>query len=177
MRLAGHDFAIASGLAALLLVNAYAYSANTSEPEGGEEECIFDQHEQHKVYLELEKKYPGSRYMEDQYELQIPEGRDQVVLRRGGCVHFGIYIKLLTARTNLYEDEAAFFAAVSRLIADYGQNLLTTEMLEKSREKQEMEVVELNDGVYYVLPYPDAVFEVWRRHDEEHTTIGVSIYD
>jgi len=170
---------VVSGLVTLFLIQDFgpAIAAETSQSEIDEEECIFDQLEQHKAYLELEKKYPGSRYIEDQYELQIPENGNLVKLRRGGCVHFGIYIEFQTARTDNYEEEDAFFAELSRLIADYGQKLLRPEMLETSRAKGGLEVVELDNGVYYVLPYPVAVFEVWRRHDEAHTTIGVSIYD
>jgi hypothetical protein len=160
----------------LITCPALAISAEQAETESDEEECIYDQDEQVNAYLELEKKYPGSRYVEDKYELQIPENGDQVTLRRGGCVHFGIYIEFRTARTEQFEDESAFFAKVSDLIGDYGQKLLEPAMLENSRAKQSVEIVELHDGVYYVLPHPDAVFETWRRHDEEHTTIGVSFY-
>jgi hypothetical protein len=147
-----------------------------SAESADEEECIFDQLEQHTAYLELEKRYPGSRYIEDRYHLLIPEGGDQVILRRGGCVHFGIAIELRTSRTDAYDEEPAFFAKVSELISDYGQNLLKPDMLAKSRAHHAPHAEEFEDGAYYFLQHPDAVFEAFRRHDDTHTKIGVSIY-
>lgn len=155
---------------------ALAGAVTTAESEDQEEQCIFDQYEQEEAYRALERKYPGSRYIDDEYHLLIPLDGDQVILRRGGCVHFGIAIEFRTNRTDEYDDEPAFFARVSDLIADYGQDLLTPEMLEESSSGQAPAVETLADGVYYLLPYPDAVFEAFRRHDDEHTTIGVSFY-
>jgi hypothetical protein len=157
----------------LMLASGTAYSA---DGEADDEECIFDQAEQQKAYLALEKKYPGSRFVEEKYHLLIPAGGAQVILRRGGCVHFGIAIEFRTRRTDDYDDEAAFFAKVSELMALYGQNLLKPEVLERSRAKQAPQAEEMADGVYYFLPYPDAVFEAFRRQDDEYTTIGVSFY-
>jgi hypothetical protein len=153
-----------------------ANTVTAEESEDQEEECIFDQHEQEEAYRALEQKYPGSRYVEGEYHLLIPLDGDQVILRRGGCVHFGIAIEFRTNRTDEYDDESDFFARVSDLIADYGQDLLTPEMLEESRSGRAPVVEAFADGIYYLLPYPDATFEAFCRHDPDHTTLGVSFY-
>jgi hypothetical protein len=49
-------------------------------------------------------------------------------------------------------------------------------MLAKSRAHHAPHAEEFEDGAYYFLQHPDAVFEAFRRHDDTHTKIGVSIY-
>ena len=180
-----HDVDIGTGSpprlkVAILIVAIFCssvYSAERVESNGDEEECIFDQDAQDAAYRELEKKYPGSRYLEHEYKLIILVGGDQITLRRGGCVHFGISIELRSSKTGEYDDEAVFTAKVMDLVTEYGQDLIRPDMLEKSINAENRHVTKNDSGVYYFLPYPDATFEMFLRHDQEHTIIGVSFYN
>ncbi len=154
-----------------------AHAAAPSETGDGDEECIFDQQEQKEAYLALEKKYPGSRYVEDQYKLIIPSNGVQITLRRGGCVHFGVSIELRTSRTQQYEDDDVFFSKIMDLVKEYGQDLIDLEKLAQSIQDRNWSESKLDDSVYYFLAYPDvAAFEIYRKHDHQHTTIGISVY-
>lgn len=161
----------------LLFVScAPSYSAEESEQESDEEECIYDQDEQEKAYLELEKKYPGSRYVEDQHKLLISDHGDEVTLRRGGCVHFGISVELRIIRTQKYESETVFLSKVTDLVTEYGWELIDLETLHHSISSKKWYFTKDETGAYYFLSYPDATFEMFRRHDDEYTVIGVSFY-
>ncbi len=125
----------------------------------------------------MQEIYSGSRYTEDEHKLVIPDDESQVTLRRGGCVHFGISIEFRIARTERYDDEAVFLTKVRDLIKEYGQELADQEFLDKAIDNEARHVTRDDTGVYYFLPYPDATFEIFLRHDPEHTTIGISFYD
>lgn len=161
----------------LLAACGVAFATAPSAVGDGEEECIFDQEEQKAAYLALEKKYPGSRYVEDQYKLIIPRNGVQITLRRGGCVHFGVSIELRTPRTKQYEDDDVFFSTIMDLAKDYGQDLIDLEKLAGSIQDKNWSESKLDESVYYFLAYPDiAAFEIYRKHDNQHTTIGISFY-
>jgi len=161
----------------LLAACGVALATAPSAVGDGEEECIFDQEEQKAAYLALEKKYPGSRYIEDQYKLIIPRSGHQITLRRGGCVHFGVTIEFQTSRTQEYDDEDVFFSKVMDLVGEYGQGLIDLEKLAQSIQDKNWFESKLDESVYYFLAYPDvAAYETYRKHDHQHTTIGISFY-
>jgi hypothetical protein len=161
----------------LLAACGVAHAAAPSASGDGDEECIFDQQEQKAAYLALEKKYPGSRYVEDQYKLIIPGSGHKITLRRGGCVHFGVSIELRTPRTKQYEDDDVFFSTIMDLAKEYGQGLIDLEKLAQSIQEKNWSESKLDESVYYFLAYPDvAAFEIYRKHDHQHTTIGISFY-
>lgn len=147
-----------------------------SLPLLAEEECIFDQEAQKEAYVELQKKYPGSRYIEEEYKLIIPKDAHQITLKRGGCVHFGITIELRIARTEDYENEDIFFSKVLELVTEYGQELIDPKALERTIKEKKWQEIKGEEGTYYFL-YSEAVtaFEVFRNHDREHTVIHASL--
>lgn len=148
-----------------------------SLPLLAEEECIFDQETQKEAYVELQKKYPGSRYIEEEYKLIIPKDGHQITLKRGGCVHFGITIELHLPRTEEYEDEDIFFSKILDLVTEYGQELIDPKKLARTIKERRWQEIKQEKGAYYFL-YSEAVtaFEVYRNHDRERTTIGASFY-
>ena len=68
--------------------------------------CDLDQAERHRKNLQLQKKYPGSKYTEKNHTILIPKGGEEISLNIGGCVHNGVAIELKTKMTNKYNDEA-----------------------------------------------------------------------
>ncbi|MDH3671537.1 MAG: hypothetical protein OES46_10280 [Gammaproteobacteria bacterium] len=148
-----------------------------SLPLLAEEECIFDQEAQKETHVELQKKYPGSRYIEEEYKLIIPKDGHQIILKRGGCAHFGITIELRIARTEEYEDEDIFFSKVLELVTEYGQELIDPKKLARTIKERRWQEIKQEEGTYYFL-CSEAVtaFEVFRNHDREHTTIHASFY-
>lgn len=148
-----------------------------SIPLLAEEECIFDQNEQRQAYIKLQEKYSGSRYVEHERKLVIPKDGQQITLKRGGCVHFGMTIELRTRKTERYEKEGSFFAEILALVTEYGQEFIDPKKLEKTIENKKWLAVERNGGALYFLYYETVTsFEVYRNHDGEQTTIGVSFY-
>ncbi|MFQ5936959.1 MAG: hypothetical protein ACE5LB_11195 [Acidiferrobacterales bacterium] len=148
-----------------------------SIPLLAKEECIYDQKKQKEAYVELQRKYSGSRYIEDEYQLIIPKDGHQITLKRGGCVHFGITIELHIPRTEEYENEDIFFSKILDLVTEYGQELIDPKKLERTIKDKKWLEIKQKEGAYYFLYY-EAVssFEVYRNHDREHTTIGASFY-
>lgn len=151
----------------------------SSPVQAGEEECIFDQEDQKKAYIELEKKYPGSTYIEEEYKLLIPRDGNQITLKRGGCVHFGITIDLRIPKTTEYNNEDKFFAKILELSTEFGHEVIDPEKLEKIIKDKKWKNLgtEQDDGAYYFLPYGNlTAFEAYMRHDKEYTTISASFY-
>ncbi len=141
------------------------------------EECIYDQKEQKEAYVGLQKKYPGSRYIEDEHKLIIPKDRHQITLKRGGCVHFGITIELRIPRTEEYENEDIFFSKILELVTEYGQELIDPDKLKQTIKDKKWYEIKEKEGAYYFLSYEKVTaFEVYRNHDREHTTISASFY-
>ena len=141
------------------------------------EECLFDQDGQHAAYLELQTAHSGSRYEEDKARLIILRNGDILTLRRGGCVHFGITIELQTPRTEAYATEAAFFAKIVELVAEFGGELVQADKLAENIEQQMWHNGSDEDGMVYFIGYEGVqAFEVYQRHSETHTTIGASFY-
>jgi hypothetical protein len=103
-----------------------------SLPLLADEGCIFDQQEQENAYVELQKKYPGSRYIKEEYKLIIPKDGHQITFKRGGCVHFGITIELRIPRTEEYENENIFFSKIVDLVTEYGQELIDPKKLART---------------------------------------------
>ena len=142
-----------------------------------DEQCIFDQDEQKQAYLELEKQYEGSEYVEEKYALLIPWKGDLISLKRGGCVHFGVSIELQSIKTDQFEDVEVFFSKILELVTEFGQGLIDTEKLERTIQDENWHENRLGSDIHYFLAYPDvSAFEIFRRHDQENTTIGISFY-
>jgi len=142
-----------------------------------DEQCIFDQDEQKQAYLELEKKYEGSEYVEEKYALLIPWKGDLITLKRGGCVHFGVSIELQSIKTDQFEDVEVFFSKILELVTEFDQGLIDREKLERSIQDENWHENRLGSDIHYSLAYPDvSAFEIFRRHDQENTTIGISFY-
>ena len=161
----------------LLSLSALALAAQSENDVANEEQCIFDQDEQKLAYLELEKQYEGSEYVEEKYALLIPWKEDLITLKRGGCVHFGVSIELRTIRTDQFEDVGVFFSKILELVTEFDQGLIDRAKLEQSIQDENWQEILLGGDIHYSLAYPDvSAFEIFRRHDQEHTTIGVSFY-
>jgi len=173
------EWSAGAALATISLLSSFqiATAQESSDSIEGEEQCIFDQDEQHAKYLELERQYSGSRYVEEEYALRIPQNGDLVTLKRGGCVHFGVSIEFRTPKTTKFEDKAVFFAKVLDLVTEFDQALIDRTKLEESIRDENWLESNLGGDIYYSLTYPDvSAFEIFRKHDKQHTTIGVSFY-
>lgn len=164
-------------LAFVFLLSTLQISTAQDSPDLDEEQCIFDQEEQKQVYLELEKQYEGSEYVEEQYALLIPWEGELVTLKRGGCVHFGVSIELQTIKTDQFEDAAVFFSKILELVTEFDQGLIDREKLAQSIRDENWHENRLDRDVYYSIAYPDvSAFEIFRKHDQDNTTIGISFY-
>ncbi len=142
-----------------------------------DEECIFDQEEQHKRYLQMQKEYAGSRYIEREHKLVISKNGVEITLRRGGCVHFGITIEYRVPKTTRYENETLFFAKITELVTEYGQELVDPEKLKKTIQARKWHKIEGDRGGYYFIGYEGVIsFEAFQKHSAKHTTVVVSFY-
>lgn len=157
-------------LAVLLLLTASPLVAE-------EEECIFDQSEQKAKYLELQKNYPGSRYLEGEYKLLIPRDGYEISLSRGGCVHFGISIKLSLPKTDEFKSEEALFEKVVQMVEEFGRELVDPEKLKEVIKEKKWSNQSDDRVLYYFLGYEGVTaFEVYQRDEEGKTLLGVSFY-
>jgi hypothetical protein len=141
-----------------------------------DDDCDFDQAERLRNILEVQKQYPGSRYLKDQYALLIPRGPDEVTLSIGGCVHYGVGIELKTKRTSKFNSEAALMKAVLELIKNYSQGLVEYDrVVNIIAHKDWRDLLPTHD--YYVLNYDEiSTFEVYRKNDNGFTIIGLNFY-
>lgn len=142
-----------------------------------DEECIFDQAEQHKRYLQMQREYEGSRYIEKEHKLIIPKNGAEITVKRGGCVHFGITIEYRVAKTTRYENEKLFFAKITELVAEYGQELVDLERLKETIKERKWQKIEGDDGRYYFIGYEGVIsFEAFQKQSAKHTTVVASFY-
>jgi hypothetical protein len=143
-----------------------------------EEECIFDQNQQKLDYLELEKQYPGSKYIENEYKLIIPRENHQIHFRKGGCVHYGITIESIQPITEKYKNENSLFLEVVSLIEEYGQGMVDSNKLKTLLNQKKWNNLSNDDVMYYFVPYEGyTAFEIYQRDEDSQTIIGVSFYD
>jgi hypothetical protein len=148
-----------------------------STPLSAEEECVFDQAAQKAKYIELQKKYPGSQYIESEYKLVIPRGTSQISLSRGGCVHFGITIEETMPLTHRFQTEDAFFEKILALVTEFGQELVTPEELAQIITQKKWKNLSGDHGMYYFIPLSGlTAFEAYQRDEGNQTTIGASFY-
>jgi hypothetical protein len=142
-----------------------------------DEECIFDQAEQHKRYLQMQEEYEGSRYIEKEHKLIIPKNGTEITLKRGGCVHFGITIEYRVPKTTKYENEDLFFAKIIELVAEYGQELIDPERLKETIKARKWQKIEGGNGGYYFIGYEGVIsFEAFQKQSAKHTTVVASFY-
>ncbi|MDH3975180.1 MAG: hypothetical protein OEV42_12940 [Deltaproteobacteria bacterium] len=143
-----------------------------------EEECIFDQKEQLLEYKRLEKQYAGSEYIENEYKLVIPKGKNQVHLRKGGCVHYGMTIELVQPKTDKYRVDKPFFSEVISLLEAYGQDMVDMKLLRKLLDDKQWTDMSNESGRYFFINYEDYTsFEIYERNDDSQTIIGVNFYN
>lgn len=155
-------------ISALLLVQAAAVA---------DDECDFDQDEQVQNNLLLEKKYPGSKYVKEEYKLVIPRGADEVTLSIGGCVHYGVLVELKTKKTTKFDSEQALMKAAVELAKEYSQDMIDYERMAKVIAQKDWNDPSSATRDYYLLNYDGlSTFEVYRRDEEDFTVIGVNYY-
>ena len=142
-----------------------------------EEECVFDQAAQKAKYFELQKKYPGSQYIESEYKLVIPQGASQISLSRGGCAHFGITIEEKMPLNRRFQTEDAFFKKILALVTEFGQELVTPEELAQIVAQKKWKNLSSEQGMYYFIPLSGlTAFEAYQRDEGNQTIIGASFY-
>lgn len=148
-----------------------------STPLSAEEECVFDQAAQKAKYLELQKKYPDSQYIESEYKLVMRRGASQISLSRGGCVHFGITIEEEMPLTHRFQTEDVFFEKILELVTEFGQELVAPEELAQIITQEKWKNLSGEHGMYYFIPLSGlTAFEAYQRDDGNQTTIGASFY-
>lgn len=141
------------------------------------DECDFDQDERVRSYLLLEKKYPGSRYLKDEYRLVIPRGADEITLSIGGCVHYGVLVELKTKKTTKFDSEEALMKVAIDLVKEYAQDIIEHKRVEKIVAQKDWNDLASAAHDYYLLNYDDlSTFEVYRRNEGDFTIVGVNYY-
>lgn len=144
---------------------------------GAANACDIDQAERHRNNLQLQKKYPGSKYIKKQNTILIPKGEDEVSLNIGGCVHNGVAIELKTKITNKYDDEIKLTNKIYELSKEYSQGLIEHSKVEKVIAGKKWTSINPNIEGYYVLNYSkNSTFEFYRRSEKGSTYVGVYYY-
>ena len=142
-----------------------------------EEECLLDQAELRKELQRLGERYPSSRYDEVGNKLIIPREGGQLILRRGGCVHFGIYIGLTTPGTEFFPTKEAFFEKIQALVAEFVRELVDPKKLARLIEAEHWHDASNEDGWSYFLGYEGLTsVEGYQRRSEADTTTGLLAY-
>jgi hypothetical protein len=142
-----------------------------------EDECDFDQKEQLKQNIELQKKYPGSHLAEDNRVLVIPVDEGEVWLGIGGCVHYGITVELKTKFRDRYKREDAFMRRILGLAKAYAQGYIDYERLRAMIDARKWNK-ETSPIRYYSLQYDDiSTFEVYESEEDGRAVIGLSYYN
>lgn len=141
------------------------------------DDCDFDQSERIRNNLQLQTKYPGSRYIKEEYKLIIPRGEDEITLNIGGCVHYGVSIELKTKRTNKYDIEDVFMKKIVNLVKDYSQDYIDHKKVENIIAEKRWNNINPETNDFYLFNYDDfSTFQVYRRHEGSITIIGIYHY-
>lgn len=139
------------------------------------EECDFDQQERSQLMLELQKKYPGSRYDEKDYSLEIPRGKDMVHLGIGGCVHYGVMIEFQTNDSGSYDNEQALMALVLALVKEYSQGQLDHDKLRALVTAKQWNRPE--PGIYFLNYEEFSVTQIYWHLDDDKMVLGIYSYN
>ncbi len=142
-----------------------------------EDECDFDQKAQLEHNFALQKKYPGSRLVEDNRVLVIPVDEGEVWLGIGGCVDYGISIELKTRFRDRYKSEDALMRRILGLAKTYAQGHIDPEQLRGVIDAKKW-TKETSSTRSYLLQYDDiSTFEVYEGEDGSRGVIGLSYYN
>jgi hypothetical protein len=142
-----------------------------------DDECDFDQREQLKNNIELQKKYPGSHLAEDNRVLVIPVDEGEVWLGIGGCAHYGITVELKTKFRDRYKSEDALMRRILGLARAYSQGYIDHERLRAVIDAKKWNK-ETSPIRYYFVQYDDiSTFEVYESEDGSRTVVGLSYYN
>ena len=142
-----------------------------------DDECDFDQAERHRSNLALQKKYPGSKFIENKYTLTIFDGADEILLGVGGCVHFGVMIELRTKKTTAYDSDTALLQKIVALAKQYSQGYVDHGVLQEKINAGKWRNIDPKTSNYFMLDYDEfSTFEIYRRNEDGLTIIGLNHY-
>ena len=148
--------------------------ANLSKAQ---DECIFDTKNQEKVLIKLQKKYRGSKLIENQNTLEVTWDRGIVRYQRGGCDHFGENIRYLTSENLDFSNKSILFAQVTKMAKEFFRDLISGEELEEILKKGKYSFSKSGHGNLYSIPH-DRLIDLsilYSRSDQYHT-IEVGYY-
>lgn len=139
--------------------------------------CDIDQEERHRNNVQLQKKYPGSKYNQNNHTILIPKGGDEVSLNIGGCVHHGVAIELKTKKTNKYDDETILTRKIYELSKEYSQGIIEHNRVKKVIAGKQWSSINPDIEGYYQLNYDkNSTFEFYRRNEKGSTYVGIYYY-
>ncbi len=144
---------------------------------GAANACDLDQAERHKNNLQLQKKYPGSKYLKKSHTILISRGKEEISLNIGGCVHYGVAIELKTKPTSLYNDEVTLANKIYELSKEYSQGIIKPHKVKTVLASRQWSILNPDIEGYYLLDYDkNSTFEFYRRNEQGATYIGMYYY-
>ena len=139
--------------------------------------CDLDQAERERKNLQLQKKYPGSKYNKQNHTLIIPKGKDVIRLNIGGCVHNGVAIELKTSKTTQFDDAVKLSEKIYQLSKEYSQGIIKPNRVKQVIVGKQWAVINPDIDGYYTLNYDkNATFEFYRRNEQGATYVGLYYY-
>lgn len=139
--------------------------------------CDLDQAERERKNLQLQKKYPGSKYNKQNHTLIIPKGKDVISLNIGGCVHHGVAIELKTSKTTQFDDTAKLSEKIYELSKEYSQGIIKHNRVKQIIAGKQWTMINPDIDGYYLLDYDkNANFEFYRRNEQGATYVGLYYY-
>lgn len=140
-----------------------------------EEDCVFDQNTRHEDNIALQKQYPGSKYIKEEYKIIIPVEDGAISINKGGCVHYGMSIELRTHKTKAFNNENSLFNKIVELATKYAKDMLEIDELKKTLYGKRWEKISSGGYVVYYEGYQ--AFEIYTRDEDGITIIGMSFYN
>jgi hypothetical protein len=142
-----------------------------------QDDCPLDQEARRAENLRLQARYPGSRFLESDFELVITRNGDELTVNQGGCTHWGVTVNLLTSRTDRYSTEEIFFSKIVELVSEFAQGSVDLDDLAQLIEDKGWMKFSDENSTYYLLGYPGlTAFEASQSHSDTQTRIGFSFY-
>jgi hypothetical protein len=159
-----------AALAALAIAAAW-----TAAPAAADEDCIFDQDAQLRHYAEMERRIPGARFDEAERMLIVERGAERITVRRGGCVHLGLWITHTAPAAPGDADRGAVFARAVALVEEFGGGELVT-AAEVARAIAEEDFALAQERFVYLKVPGVAAFSILWRVEDRRLTVEVEYY-
>jgi len=140
------------------------------------DDCPFDQDARIKENFERQHKYKGSRLIENNLVLVVPDKNGDVYINIGGCSHYGVNVEYHRSDVNKDMTENEFMKIILYLADKYSEENIDTKQLKEVINSQNWLQPDPST-LFYFFNYEELnTFEVYELMKDGRQVVGFNSY-